>query len=112
MPSIDPTLITREGSSGLAAFSSSGRSSRVRKKTDLTLVSITLSQPASEYSAIGAPHAAPALFTRTFRLVSRAHISAASAAHPAALDTSPGIEWHPSSFAAASQAAFLRADKY
>src|SRR5580698_4962099 len=104
--------MTRAGSSALAAFSSSGWSSRVRKKIDLTLVSITLSHPASEYSAIGAPHAAPALLTRTFRRCSRAKTSAASAAQPAAVETSPGIDSHPSSFAAASHAVFLRADTY
>jgi hypothetical protein len=47
MPSMEPTLMTRAGSAGLAAFSSSGSRSRVRKNVDLTLVFMTLSQPDS-----------------------------------------------------------------
>jgi hypothetical protein len=43
-PSIEPTLITRAGSSAVAAASSSGSSTRVRKNGALRLRSSSLSQ--------------------------------------------------------------------
>ncbi len=67
---------------------SSGSSSRLKKKTDLTFVSNILSHPASIYSAIEPPQAAPALFTRICRRCSRAATCLAKAAQPAAGESS------------------------
>ena len=63
-PSIDPMLMTRAGSSAVAADDSWGSSARVRKNGAFTLVAYNLSHAPSGYSASGAPHVAPALFTR------------------------------------------------
>src|SRR5215469_5485273 len=113
---MEPTLMMRAGSDGVPAFSSSGSISRVRKKTDLTLVSITLSHPDSGYSAAGAIHTAPALFTRIFKRDSCAATSVASAAQPAAVETSAGTEMHSpallNSFATSSHTDFLRDEMY
>ena len=47
MPSIDPMLITRAGSSALAAARSAGSSAVVSRKTALTLTAQSLSNAAS-----------------------------------------------------------------
>src|SRR5262245_55549422 len=104
--------MTLAGSSGRAAFSNSGVRSLVRKKIDLTLVSITLSQPASGYSANGAPHAAPALLTRMLSDCSLPDIVRTSCSRPSVVERSAGHETHlpiaDSSSATPSQTSFFR----
>ena len=55
-------------------------------------MSITLSQPFSEYSSIGSPQEAPALFTRMSKLPSSSFILETKAAIPSKFDKSAGIE--------------------
>ena len=64
-PATLPMFITRAGSCGAEARSRRGRSSRVRKKTPLTLSAYVLSHPLSECFSRGAPQLVPLLFTRT-----------------------------------------------
>ena len=66
---MEPMLMTRAGSSAVAAFSSIGRRSRVRKKSDFRLRSVILSKPFSGKVSIASPHAAPALLTRMWSLL-------------------------------------------
>ena len=94
IPSTEPTLITRAGSSWLAAFSNIGSSFCVRKNTPFTLVSITLSQPASGNSSIGAPQVAPALLMRTSSLSSCDDNAATTVSMPSIDDRSPAIGIH------------------
>ena len=87
-------LMTRAGSPGVAAASSSGRQARVRWKTAFTLSASTLSHAASGYSASGAPQLAPALLTSTWRARSRAASAAASPRQPASVLQSAGSATH------------------
>ena len=89
---MDPMLITRAGAPSAAALRSRGRSFWVRKKTPLTLVSITLSQPTSGKDSMGAPQAAPALFTRMSSLSSFAARRAARDSMPLICERSAGRE--------------------
>src|SRR3990167_4073319 len=79
-------LITFAGRSCVPPALSSPCSACVRKKGDLTLMSITLSQPASGNPSKGSPQAAPALLTRMSRRSSRASSSLASARQPSKVD--------------------------
>src|SRR6185295_8546779 len=112
MPSIDPMLITLAGSSGRDARSNIGTRSRVKKNIALTFVSITLSKPASGYSASAAPQAAPALLTSMCNASSLDDNSLASRSHSSADERSAGIETQDpiadSSAATRSQTSFLR----
>src|SRR5918999_1391335 len=83
MPSIEPMLMTRAGSSAVPAAARRGTRNRVRWNTPFTLRSRTRSQAASSNSAIGAPQVAPALLTRTSRRSSRAARSSARPRAPA-----------------------------
>ena len=104
--------MTRAGSSAVAAASSCGSSARVRKNGDFTLRSSTLSQASAGNSASGAPHVAPALFTRMWSLLSRAAISAARSMHAASVARSAGrltqVPTFESSAATSSHTSFLR----
>src|SRR5690606_21536392 len=64
-PSIDPTLMIRDGLSGLAATRNRGNNACVRANTDVTLSPRTLSNPEAGNSSTGAPQIAPALLTST-----------------------------------------------
>ena len=114
MPSIEPMLITRAGLGPAAAWRNSGSSFWVRKKTPLTLVSITLSQPTSGNCSIGAPQAAPALLTRMSSLGSSLASRAARLSTPSMRDRSAGsaMQVPPHSWlmrlAVASQTSALR----
>src|SRR6185295_810741 len=113
MPSIDAMLMTLAGRSGFAAARSGAASAWVRKNGDLTLRSITLSQPFSGKSSNPASHAAPALLTRMSSDDSRAAYAAASERAPSRLDTSIGSAMQvPPSFdssaAVSAQASALR----
>src|SRR5262245_31224655 len=109
-------LITRAGSAAVPALRSSGRRSRVRKKIDFRFRSMTLSQPDSGNSSIGAPQFAPALFTRTCSAGSRCASSRASAVTPSSVPRSAGIATHSPSFASSASAALhastLREQRY
>ena len=108
--SIEVMLITLAGRSRLAAAFSAGWSAWVRKKGDLTLRSITLSQPFSGNTSNGSPQAAPALLTRMSSASVCSASWAASALQPATVDTSwgRGMHFSPSSFAVSKQASALR----
>src|SRR5215218_5803484 len=77
MPSTEAMLMTLAGRSCEAAARSGFASALVRKNSDLTLRSITLSQPLSGNSSKSAPQAAPALLTRMSSFGSSLIISAA-----------------------------------
>src|SRR5476651_431926 len=115
MPSTDAMLITLAGRSRLAAARSGFASALVRKNSDLTLGSMTLSQPLSGNSSKSAPHAAPALLTRMSSFGSSLMISAASLSQPATVEMSIGSAMHSppysavNSLAVASQGPALRA---
>src|SRR5579871_4737725 len=91
MPSIEPMLITRAGSSRLAAARSGPSNAAVRWKVPSTFVCTTRSQPEAGNSSSGAPQVVPALFTRMFSFPKRAVVASASAAAPSGVETSPGI---------------------
>ncbi len=95
---MEPTLITRAGSAGLAAASSRGSSARVRWNSAFTFSASTLSQAASGYSSMGAPQLAPALFTRMCRAGSRSPSASASSLAADSLERSAGSAWHVPSF--------------
>ena len=107
--------MTLAGRSCAAAARSGFASALVRKNSDLTLRSITLSQPLSGNSSNSAPQAAPALLTRMSSFGSSLMISAASLSQPATVEMSIGSAMHSpsyaavSSFAVASQGPALRA---
>src|SRR5215831_14663681 len=107
-----PMLITRAGSSRVAAASSSGKNARVRKNGVFRFRSTTLSQAAAGNSASGAPQVAPALLTSTFRACSRSATSLASRRHSASVDRSAGMAvtgpYWLSSASAAAQPSALR----
>src|SRR5665213_1458696 len=115
MPSTEATLMTLAGRSADAAARSGFANALVRKNTDLTLRSITLSQPLSGNSSNSAPQAAPALLTRMSSLGSRLMSSLASLSQPSTVEMSIGSAMHSplysaeSSFAVASQGPALRA---
>src|SRR6516162_3742018 len=107
-----PMLMTRAGSSGVPAASSSGKNARVRKKGAFRSRSTTLSQAAAGNSSSGAPQVAPALLTSTFTAGSRWPTSPASRRHSASVDRSAGMAticpYWVSSRSAAAQASALR----
>ena len=87
-------LITRAGSSVVAAARSSGSNRTVRKNGPFRLMSITLSQPDSGNSSSGAPQAAPALLTRMSSFSSRSRKSAQKRSTPSTDARSLGSEMH------------------
>src|SRR5882724_11458165 len=112
---MEAMLMTLAGLSAVAAARNGAASALVRKNTDLTLRSMTLSQPLSGNSSNSAPHAVPALLTRMSSFGSSLMISAASLSQPATVDMSIGSAMHSppysavSSFAVASHGPALRA---
>ena len=112
MPLTEAMLMTREGSSAVAAARSRGSSFWVRKKIDLTFRSTVLSQPSSGYSSMGAPQVAPALFTSTSSRLSRSLTALARPSMPAMPPRSKGSEmqvpYSDSSSATRSQTSALR----
>src|SRR3979490_2190097 len=115
MPSTEAMLMTLAGFSAEAAARSGFASALVRKNSDLTLRSITLSQPLSGNSSNSARHAAPALLTRMSSLASSLMSGAAGLSQPATVEISIGSAMHSprysaeSSFAVASHGPALRA---
>ena len=109
---MDPTLITRAGSSALAAFSSCGSNARVRWKTAFTFRARSLSHAASGYSASGAPQFAPALLTSTCSAGSRDASSPARRLHSPSVARFAGsarqVPSAESSAATSSQTSALR----
>src|SRR5215470_705723 len=107
-----PMLMTRAGSSGVPAASSSGKNARVKKNGAFRLRSTTLSQAAAGNSSIGAPQVAPALLASMFKAGSRWPISPARRRHSASVDRSAGMAmifpYRVSSRSAAAQASALR----
>src|SRR6516164_9202553 len=107
-----PMLMTRAGSSGVPAASSSGKNARVMKNGAFRSRSTTLSQAAAGNSSSGAPQVAPALLTSTFKAGSRWPTSPASRRHSASVDRSAGMAticpYWVSSRSAAAQASALR----
>jgi hypothetical protein len=87
-----PTLMTRAGSSAVAAASSSGRNARTRKNGAFRLRLTSLSQADSGYCSSGAPQAAPALLTRMCTRDSDWPTTSASRRHSASVDRSAGTE--------------------
>src|SRR5882757_10435115 len=108
MPSIEAMLMTLADLSADAPARSGFASAFVKKNSDLTLRSITLSQPLSGNSSNSAPHAAPALLTRMSSFGSSLMISEASLSQPSTVEMSIGSAmhspsyWADSSFAVAS----------
>ena len=86
--------MTLAGRSALAAARSGFASALVRKNSDLTLRSITLSQPLSGNSSKSAPQAAPALLTRMSSFGSSLMISPASLSQPSTVEMSIGSAMH------------------
>jgi len=91
-PSMLPTLITRAGSSAVAAASSNGRNARVRKNGVLRFRSRTLSQAEAGNSSSGAPQLVPALLTRMWTRSSNRPTSSASRRHSSSRDRSAGTD--------------------
>ena len=86
--------MTLAGRSCEAAARSGFASALVRKNSDLTLRSMTLSQPLSGNSSNSAPQAAPALLTRMSSFGSSLMISAASLSQPSTVEMSIGSAMH------------------
>ena len=89
----------------MAPSLSNGNSFCVKKKTPLTLVSITLSQPFSGYSSNGAPHAAPALFIKISRWLSLLLSSLTNELIPSKFERSEGNEIHSPPYSFVSRSA-------
>jgi len=110
---MEATLITLAGFSLLAAFRKGSASACVRKNGDLTLRSMTLSQPFSGKASNSASQAAPALLTRISSLGSRSRYAPARSFAPSTVETSCGSgkqvpPFLESSAAVSSQAAAFR----
>src|SRR5215470_7248010 len=105
MPSIEAMLITLAGRSAEAAARSGLASALVRKNSDLTLRSITLSQPLSGNSSKSAPQAAPALLTRMSSFGSSLMISEANLLQPSTVEMSIGSAMHSPPYSAVSSLA-------
>src|SRR5204863_7950895 len=90
MPSTEAMLMTLAGRSCEAAARSGFASAVGRKNSDLTLRSITLSQPLSGNSSNSAPQAAPALLTGISSFGSSLIISEANFSQPATVEMSSG----------------------
>src|ERR1700737_2907107 len=116
MPSMLPVLITRAGSSGVAAAFNIGTSARVSRNTPLMLTAKMLSKPDSGNSSNGAPHAAPALLNSAWMASSESASDDASVRTPSAVPRFAGIAaTGPSGDSASTAAASsgsLRLDRY
>src|SRR5215472_12699313 len=112
-PSMEPMLITRAGSAGLAAARSSGSERTVSSNSALMFTFQSLSKASSGYSSSGAPHVAPALLTRTSSWSSRSLMKRISSSTPPGAARFNEIEMQSpkkdSSAPYASQASFFRA---